>query len=66
LGRHQHINALDAIQRAVSKVRAHEALRDDLAGGSTPRAWPAASSAAPSGAIADALRFAEEVAADLR
>lgn len=57
-----NINALDAVQRAVGKVGAHRALRDDLAtrlgdtrGGQFRTRLD--------GAIASALQFAEEVAA---
>ena len=60
-----NINALDAVQRAVGKARGHEALRDDLGrrledtGG-----MPGQFRTRLSGALADAIRFAEEVAAD--
>jgi alkylation response protein AidB-like acyl-CoA dehydrogenase len=60
-----NINALDAVQRAVGKARSHEALRDDLGrrvedvGG-----MPGPFRTRLSGALADAMRFAEEVAAD--
>jgi len=61
-----NINALDAIQRAVSKVRAHEALRDDLAGRLDTPGLPGQFRTRLQGAIADTLRFAEEVAANLK
>jgi acyl-CoA dehydrogenase len=60
-----NINALDAVQRAVGKARSHEALRDDLGrrvedvGG-----MPGQFRTRLSGALADAMRFVEEVAAD--
>lgn len=59
-----NINALDAVQRAVGKARGHEALRDDLGrrledtGG-----MPGQFRTRLSGALTDAIRFAEEVAA---
>lgn len=58
-----NINALDAIQRAVGRVGAHAALRDDLAGqlDRTP-GLPGQFRTRLDGAIADAFRFAEEVA----
>ncbi len=59
-----NINALDAVQRAVGKVGAHRALRDDL----TQRLDKAEAIPAPlrsrlDGAIAEACRLAEEIAA---
>ena len=59
-----NINALDAVQRAVGKVGAHRALRDDL----TQRLDKAEAIPAPlrsrlDSAIANACRLAEEVAA---
>lgn len=59
-----NINALDAVQRAVGKARGHEALHDDLGrrledtGG-----MPGQFRTRLSGALTDAIRFAEEVAA---
>jgi len=55
-----NINALDAIQRAVSKVRAHEALRDDLAGGRHPGPARPQFPHAPAGRDCDAAAFPEE------
>lgn len=58
-----NINALDAVQRAVGKVGAHKALQEDLAerldrtGG-----LPGQFRTRLEGGIADAFRFAEEVA----
>lgn len=59
-----NINALDAVQRAIGKVGAHGALRDDLLTrlGDT-RGVPGQFRTRLDGAIDDALRFAEEVAA---
>lgn len=58
-----NINALDAIQRAVGKAKAHAALRDDLAAqlDRTP-GLPGQFRTRLDGAIANAFRFAEEVA----
>ena len=58
-----NINALDAVQRAVGKVGAHAALRDDLATrlGDT-QGVPGQFRTRLDGAINGALRFAEEVA----
>ncbi|WP_246767846.1 acyl-CoA dehydrogenase family protein [Bradyrhizobium sp. CCBAU 53340] len=60
-----NINALDAVQRAVGKVGAHAALRDDLATrlGDT-QGVPGQFRTRLDGAINSALRFAEEVASD--
>ncbi len=58
-----NINALDAVQRAVGKARAHEALRDDLAERLDTAGLPGQFRTRLQGAIADALRLAEEVAA---
>jgi len=58
-----NINALDAIKRAVGKVRAHAALRDDLAGRLDIAGLPGQFRTRLQRALADALRFAEEVAA---
>jgi len=59
-----NINALDAVQRAVGKVGAHQPLRDDLAArlADTP-GLPGQFRTRLAGAIAGALRFAEDVAA---
>jgi acyl-CoA dehydrogenase len=60
-----NINALDAVQRAVGKARGHEALRDDLGRHLDNVAdMPGQFRTRHSGALADAIRFAEEVAAD--
>jgi acyl-CoA dehydrogenase len=60
-----NINALDAVQRAVGKARGHEALRDDLGSHLESVAdMPGQFRTRLSGALADAIRFAEEVAAD--
>jgi alkylation response protein AidB-like acyl-CoA dehydrogenase len=62
-----NINALDAVQRAVGKVGAHRALRDDLSdrlhGAS---GIPGQFRTRLEGGIADAFRLAEEVASDPR
>lgn len=59
-----NINALDAIQRAVGKVKAHAALRDDLAAQlDRSPGLPGQFRTRLDGAIANAFRFAEEVAA---
>ena len=59
-----NINALDAVQRAVGKLGAHHAVRDDLASrlGDT-QGLPGQFRTRLDGAISGALRFAEEVAA---
>jgi acyl-CoA dehydrogenase len=58
------INALDAVQRAVGKLGAHHALRDDLAARlGDAQGLPGQFRTRLDGAITDALRFAEEVAA---
>ena len=59
-----NINALDAVQRAVGKARGHEALRDDLGRRleDTGR-MPGQFRTRLAGALTDAIRFAEEVAA---
>ena len=62
-----NINALDALQRAVGKVGAQRALREDL----TRRldeatGLPGQFRTRLEGGLADAVRFAEEVAADPR
>ena len=60
-----NINALDAVQRAVGKARGHEALRDDLGRRlEDARTMPGQFRTRLSGALTDAIRFAEEVAAD--
>ena len=60
-----NINALDAVQRAVGKARAHEALRDDLGRRLEDAGrMPGQFRTRLSGALTDAIRFAEEVAAD--
>jgi alkylation response protein AidB-like acyl-CoA dehydrogenase len=60
-----NINALDAVQRAVGKARAHEALRDD-AGRLLDNApgLPGQFRTRLAGAVTEATRFAEQVAAD--
>jgi acyl-CoA dehydrogenase len=59
-----NINALDAVQRAVGKVKAHLALRDDLATRLAGAAGPPGQFRTRlEGAIAHAFHFAEEVAA---
>ena len=59
-----NINALDAVQRAVGKVGAHRALRDDLATRlDDTQGLPGQFRSRLDGAISSALRFAEEVAA---
>jgi acyl-CoA dehydrogenase len=59
-----NINALDAVQRAISKAKAHLALRDDLARqlDASP-GLPGQFRTRLDGAVAQAFRFAEEVAA---
>jgi alkylation response protein AidB-like acyl-CoA dehydrogenase len=60
-----NINALDAVQRAIGKARGHEALRDDLGHRlENVVGMPGQFRTRLSGALADAIRFAEEVAAD--
>jgi alkylation response protein AidB-like acyl-CoA dehydrogenase len=60
-----NINALDAVQRAVGKARGHEALRDDLGRHLEDVAgMPGQFRTRLAGVLADAIRFAEEVAAD--
>ena len=60
-----NINALDAVQRAVGKARGHEALRDDLGRRLEDASrMPGQFRTRLSGALTDAIRFAEEVAAD--
>jgi alkylation response protein AidB-like acyl-CoA dehydrogenase len=59
-----NINALDAIQRAVGKVRAHLALREELAERlDKASGLPGQFRTRLEGGIANAFRFAEEVAA---
>lgn len=58
-----NINALDAIQRAVAKKRAHEALREDLARRIEQASLPGRFRNRLSNAVEQAIRFAEEVAA---
>ncbi|OPK10313.1 acyl-CoA dehydrogenase family protein [Pseudomonas sp. VI4.1] len=57
-----NINALDAIQRAVAKKRAHEALREDLARRIEEASLPGEFRKNLSSAVEQAIRFAEEVA----
>jgi hypothetical protein len=58
-----NINALDAIQRAVGKVRAHLALREELAERlDKASGLPGQFRTRLEGGIANAFRFAEEVA----
>ncbi|ANW03865.1 DNA alkylation response protein [Bradyrhizobium icense] len=60
-----NINALDAVQRAVGKARGHEALHDDLGRRlEDVSGMPGQFRTRLSGALTDAIRFAEEVAAD--
>ncbi|TXL81938.1 DNA alkylation response protein [Vineibacter terrae] len=59
-----NINALDAVQRAVGKAKAHVALRDDLADRlEKASGLPGQFRTRLEGAIAQAFRLAEEVAA---
>lgn len=58
-----NINALDTIQRAVGKTRAHEALRDDLRERLGAAGLPGQFGTRLVGAVDRAVRFAEEVAA---
>lgn len=59
-----NINALDAMQRAIGKARAHLALRDDLARHlDAASGLPGQFRTRLDGALAQAFRFAEEVAA---
>ena len=59
-----NINALDAVQRAVGKARAHLALRDDLVRQlDAAPGLPGQFRTRLDGALARAFRFAEEVAA---
>jgi hypothetical protein len=60
-----NINALDAVQRAVGKVGAHRALREDL-GRRLDQApqMPGQFRTRLEGGVADAFRLAEEVASD--
>jgi len=58
-----NINALDALQRAVGKACAHRPLRDDLAARlDATHGLPGQFRTRLDGAVATALRFAEEVA----
>ena len=60
-----NINALDAVQRAVGKVGAHKALREDLIGRlDSANRLPGQFRTRLEGSVADAFRFAEEVASD--
>jgi acyl-CoA dehydrogenase len=60
-----NINALDAVQRAVGKARAHEVLRDDVSTRlENAPGLPGQFRTRLAGALTDATRFAEEVAAD--
>lgn len=59
-----NINALDAVQRAVGKVGAQAALRDDLDARLQQADLPGQFRNRLQGAVADAIRLAEEVAAD--
>jgi alkylation response protein AidB-like acyl-CoA dehydrogenase len=60
-----NINALDAVQRAVGKARSHGALRNDLGRClEDASAMPGQFRTRLSGALTDAIRFAQEVAAD--
>lgn len=62
-----NINALDAVQRAVGKVRAHKALRADLAQQLDDAVGiPGQFRTRLEGGIDDAFRLAEEVASDPR
>ena len=58
------VNALDVVQRAVEKERAHEALRDDLADRlRTAAGMPGQFRTRIEGAVAQAIQFAVDVAA---
>ncbi|MBR29258.1 MAG: DNA alkylation response protein [Rhodobacteraceae bacterium] len=59
-----NINALDAVQRAVGKARAHEALAEDLAERIEAAGLPGQFRTRLSGAVDRAIRFADEVASD--
>ena len=59
-----NINALDAVQRAVGKARAHEALAEDLAARLSGSDLPGQFRTRLSGAVDRAIRFADDVAAD--
>ena len=59
-----NINAPDAVQRAVGKARAHEALGADLAARLSGSDLPGRFRTRLSGAVDRAIRFAEDVAAD--
>ncbi|WP_244935175.1 acyl-CoA dehydrogenase family protein [Acuticoccus sediminis] len=59
-----NINALDAVQRAVGKARAHETLGEDLAGRLDRADLPGQFRTRLSAAVGRAVRFADEVAAD--
>ena len=60
-----NINALDAVQRAVGKVGAHRALRQDLMERlEQATRLPGQFRTRLEGGVADAFRFAEEVASD--
>jgi alkylation response protein AidB-like acyl-CoA dehydrogenase len=60
-----NINALDAVQRAVGKVGAHRALRQDLSQRlDEANGLPGQFRTRLEGAMADAFRLAEEVASD--
>ena len=60
-----NINALDAVQRAVGKARAHEALCDDVSTRlENAPGLPGQFRTRLAGALTDAARFAEQVAAD--
>ncbi|SFI94598.1 acyl-CoA dehydrogenase family protein [Albimonas pacifica] len=58
------INSLDAIQRAVGKSRAHEALAEDLAERIEAAGLPGQFRTRLAGAVDRAIRFADEVASD--
>ncbi len=58
------INALDAVQRAVGKARAHEALGEDLSARLSGSDLPGQFRTRLSGAVERAIRFADDVAAD--
>jgi len=57
-----NINALDAVQRAVGKARAHEALRDDLSDRLAKSDLPGQYRSRLQSSVDRAVRFAEEVA----
>ncbi len=62
-----NINALDAVQRAVGKVGAHKALREDLMERlGNAQQIPGQFRTRLEGSVVDAFKFAEEVASDTK